>query len=79
MTTKGGGGSDRPARLTARRLSGYWREHIADTALRRDGVIDTRADVYAAAERRPLAEHLDDWANAQRRQGRNHKANHAES
>jgi integrase len=38
--------------------------HIADTALRRDGVIDTRADVYAAAERRPLAEHLDDWANA---------------
>jgi hypothetical protein len=24
-TVKGGGGSNRPARLTARRLSGYWR------------------------------------------------------
>jgi site-specific recombinase XerC len=27
-------------------------------------VIDARADVYAAAERRPLAEHLDDWRAA---------------
>jgi integrase len=39
-------------------------KHIADAALRRDGVIDARADVYAAAERRPLAEHLKDWRAA---------------
>ena len=36
-------------------------KHIADAALRRDGVIDARDDRYAAAERRPLAEHVSDW------------------
>ena len=32
---------------------------VADTALRRDGVIDVAADRYAAAARRPIGEHLD--------------------
>jgi len=36
-------------------------KRVADAALRRDGVIDPRADGYAAAERRPLSEHVADW------------------
>ncbi|MCH8829370.1 MAG: hypothetical protein IID45_07305, partial [Planctomycetes bacterium] len=36
-------------------------KRIADAALRRDGVIDARDDRYAAAERRPLTEHVADW------------------
>jgi integrase len=35
-----------------------------DAALRRQGVIDARADGYAAHERRPIAEHLSDWEAA---------------
>lgn len=34
---------------------------VADAALRRDGVVDARDDGYAAAERKPLAAHVDDW------------------
>ena len=33
-------------------------KHVADAALRRDGVIDVRADGYAVADRQPLAEHV---------------------
>ena len=39
-------------------------KRIADAALRRDGVIDARDDRYAAAARRPLAEHVADWRAA---------------
>ena len=48
-------------RAAAERILRKW---IADAALRRDGVVDARADVYATAERRPLADHLDDWTGA---------------
>src|SRR4051794_28364868 len=34
---------------------------IADAALRREGVVDARADQYGAAERRPVSEHLNAW------------------
>ncbi len=34
---------------------------IADAALRKDGVVDARTDHYAAAERRRLPDHVDDW------------------
>jgi len=36
-------------------------KHVADSALRRDGVIDARADRYAEAEQRPIAAHVADW------------------
>ncbi len=36
-------------------------KYVADAALRREGVIDPRADSFAIAERRPLAEHIADW------------------
>lgn len=37
---------------------------VSDTAVRRAGVIDPRTDRYAAAERRPLSEHVADWKAA---------------
>lgn len=39
-------------------------KRIADSALRRDGVIDARSDRYAEAERRTLREHIADWEAA---------------
>jgi integrase/recombinase XerD len=39
-------------------------KRVADTALRRDGVIDARMDQYAQADRRPLADHVADWKAA---------------
>ncbi len=36
-------------------------KRVADAALRRDGVVDARADGYATAERQPLSEHITDW------------------
>jgi len=39
-------------------------KHIADAALRRSGVVDASTDRYAAAERRPLSDHLSDWKAA---------------
>ncbi len=36
-------------------------KHVADAALRRDGVIDARTDGYAEANRKPLAEHVKEW------------------
>ena len=44
-------------------------KHVADAALRRDGVIDTRTDAYAAAERQPLTSHLDDFRAVLRARG----------
>ena len=37
------------------------RKRIADAALRRDGVIDARADRYSSADRRPILEHASEW------------------
>ena len=48
-------------------------KRVADTALRRDGVIDARTDAYADAERRPLAEHLKNWREHLRAKGRTPK------
>jgi len=39
-------------------------KRVADTALRRDGVIDARSDQYAEHERRPIADHLADWCDS---------------
>ncbi|NOT01730.1 MAG: hypothetical protein HOP29_14000, partial [Phycisphaerales bacterium] len=39
-------------------------KRIADAALRRDGVIDAGGDRHAAAQRRPLAEHVAEWEAA---------------
>jgi integrase/recombinase XerD len=36
-------------------------KRVADAALRREGVIDAKADQYRAAEARPLAEHIEDF------------------
>jgi len=36
-------------------------KYVADAALRREGVVDPRADSFAIAERRPLADHVADW------------------
>ena len=36
-------------------------KNVADAALRREGVIDPRADCFAIADRRPLSEHVADW------------------
>ncbi len=45
-------------RATAERLLA---KHLADSALRRDGVIDARADRYAIENQKPIGEHIDDW------------------
>ncbi len=37
------------------------RDFLNKVVLRREGVIDPRADAYLAHEARPLGEHLDDW------------------
>jgi len=39
-------------------------KRVADAALRRDGVVDARMDAYAAADRKPLAEHVGEWKAA---------------
>ena len=36
-------------------------KYVADAALRREGVIDPRADAFAVEERRPLADHIAEW------------------
>lgn len=36
-------------------------KYVADAALRREGVVDPRADSFAIAERQPLADHIADW------------------
>jgi len=38
-----------------------FRSYLANAALRRDGVIDSRADQFATAGRRPLTDHVEDW------------------
>jgi len=48
----------------------------ADAMLRRKGVIDSKADGFAAAEARPLSEHLTDFGAALRARG--NTAKHAE-
>ncbi len=53
--TKSTGTTDRAA---ADRILRQW---VADAALRREGVIDAKTDAYAEADRRPIAEHLDDY------------------
>ncbi len=45
-------------------------KHVADAALRRDGVIDARCDGYADAERKPLSEHVTEWTAALRARNR---------
>lgn len=34
---------------------------LSESALRREGVIDARSDQYAAAARRPIREHVEEW------------------
>lgn len=46
------------------------RKWVADAALRREGVVDARTDNYASADRRPIAEHLDDYRDDLRHRGR---------
>jgi len=43
---------------------------INASALRREGVVDARADRYAEAERKPLTEHVDEWTAALRARNR---------
>jgi len=45
----------------------------ADAALRREGVVDARADRYAEAGRRPLTEHLDEYEAHLRHVGRSER------
>jgi len=42
---------------------------VADTALRRDGVVDPREEAIALQRRRPLADHLDAWRDSLRAKG----------
>jgi integrase len=37
------------------------RKHVADAALRREGVIDASAELLTRQARRPIADHLTDW------------------
>ena len=46
---------------TAERIAARWE---ADSLLRAEGVIDPRADKWAAAEARPIAQHCEDFVNA---------------
>jgi integrase len=45
-------------KATAQRMLNKW---TADAGLRREGVIDPKADDFGKHERRPLSAHLDDW------------------
>ncbi|NOT00670.1 MAG: hypothetical protein HOP29_08590 [Phycisphaerales bacterium] len=45
-------------------------KHVADTALRRDGVIDARSDRHSIEGRRPIADHVGDWIATLTAQGR---------
>ncbi|MCC6421594.1 MAG: hypothetical protein IT429_25525, partial [Gemmataceae bacterium] len=42
---------------------------VAGAALRREGVIDPRADALADHGRKPLSQHLDDYASVMRSRG----------
>ena len=53
--TRSTGTTDKAA---AERILRQW---IADAALRREGVIDPKADGFASADRRPIGEHLGDY------------------
>ncbi len=46
-------------KAAAQRILSKW---LADEALRRSGVVDTRAEALARQSRRPIAEHVRDWA-----------------
>src|SRR3954453_21638007 len=48
----------------------------SDVELRRRGVIDARSDRYSEAEKRPLAEPLDDWHRDMQARGKT--ARHAD-
>ena len=48
-------------RKAAERILG---KRVADAALRREGVVDARADRYATAGRRQLSAHIGDWKTA---------------
>jgi len=45
-------------RRTAERILARW---VAEAALRREGVVDARAQAIAQESRRPIGEHLADW------------------
>ena len=45
-------------------------KRVADAALRRDGVVDARADRYIEAEHLPLAQHVNDWTASLRARNR---------
>ena len=52
------------------------REWIAAAALRREGVIDAKADGYAEADRRPVADHLADYRSDLLNRGRTRQPAH---
>ena len=53
---------ERSARTTDRAVAGrILSKIVADVALRRDGIIDAKADTFAEHGKRPLTAHLDDW------------------
>ena len=44
-------------------------KHVADTALRRDGVIDAGKDRYTVENRKPLVQHIEDYVGHCRKTG----------
>ena len=53
---------ERSTRTTDRRAAErILAKNVADTALRRDGVIDPNKDRFAVENRKPLAEHIEDY------------------
>ena len=53
-------------KAAAQRILSKW---LADEALKRSGVVDSRAEALAQQSRRPIAEHVNDWEAALRAKG----------
>ncbi|MFC1782011.1 tyrosine-type recombinase/integrase [Planctomycetota bacterium] len=68
---------ERSTRTTDRRSAErILAKHVADAALRRDGVIDARKDKFAVENRKPLTEHIRDYIGHCRHAG--HAEKHIE-
>jgi len=66
---------ERSTRTTDRRAAErILAKHVADTALRREGVIDARLDRFSVENRKPLAEHVEGYLDHCRHAG--HAAKH---
>ena len=61
MIIPASGGNDRPRTTDRKAAERILAKHVADTALRREGVIDTCKDRFAHENRKALGDHIEDY------------------